>query len=332
MPVLDIMMVLVALVLLGSYITLFILNTSMTKGATEVAARKADIVAKIAGITLIVNFCITPFAYDRYFSEELIIIAVSLVLVGIGFLIKTGVGRILTGSAAGFSAMFIVIISIENLEGGAIVSIFFGLFWLMAILGNFIKTRVTPWIGFVIFLLYALGCIALIVEGPEWLWLYVVLAVPGLLAMECGWLRLTQDALARGVSEYKVNEGELCVSFKTQASAVLQKTLPMEIFLYCITCGVWELVWVYQVSKYLNEATGIEERNPAGCVWLSFLPFYRAYWAYRQALRIETLIEERGKKTEHLSIVAFVAALLCPMLSFVMLQNKIAELLQSEEE
>ncbi len=95
------------------------------------------------------------------------------------------------------------------------------------------------------------------------------------------------------------------------------------IFLSFITCGIWQLVWVYHVTKNLNKVAGVAERKPARELLLSlFLPFYYSFWLLKTGENVESYGKEQGKEFK-LDIVCLVFAFICPLVSTVLIQNKI---------
>ena len=329
MPFMNFLLLAEIIVLLVCYFGVFILNASAKKGDTERKLGKINSMMKIVGITMIVNFFLSVWVYDNYsydyysyyfyVTEELMIIAAAMVLLGVGFLLKNGFGKALRIIGLILNLILVSALSVDYLSGGYVMGIFFAFFWLMAILSEFVKGRAMSWVAFVPFVLFLLGCIAIAEEGIGPTWACAVFSLPAMIAVEHGQMKKNVNA----------GDGELCFGAMYRAPA-LERSLPMHIFLCVITCGIYELIWVYHVSKYLNDRMPWDARNPVGSAWLCLLPFYRVYWTYRQALRMESLLQEKGEWTEALAIVSFIAALLCPLLSSVLLQNKIATLLKNE--
>lgn len=95
------------------------------------------------------------------------------------------------------------------------------------------------------------------------------------------------------------------------------------IFLSFITLGIWQMVWVYNVTKNLNKVSGAAERKPARELLLSlFLPFYYSFWLLKTGENVEAYGKEQGKEFK-LDIVCLVFAFVCPLVSTVLIQNKI---------
>lgn len=95
------------------------------------------------------------------------------------------------------------------------------------------------------------------------------------------------------------------------------------LFLSVITFGIWTLVWIYHVTKNLNEVAGAETRKPAHELLLCmFLPLYYANWLYKTAEGVELYAAEQGKECK-LESLALVFAFVNPLFATVLIQSKI---------
>ena len=116
----------------------------------------------------------------------------------------------------------------------------------------------------------------------------------------------------------------ICASFLF-VPLVYTEYIPMakHIFLSLITCGIWVLVWIYQVTKALNKVEKAEERRPGWELFLCmFLPFYGLYWLLKTAENVELYGAEK-EKTIKLDMVVLAIGLICPLFATVLIQNKI---------
>jgi len=67
------------------------------------------------------------------------------------------------------------------------------------------------------------------------------------------------------------------------------------VLLLILTFGIWELIWVYSMTAYLNNAENFEKRSPKNQLLLFiFIPFYSVYWYYQSAKRVDKLAEFAG--------------------------------------
>lgn len=99
------------------------------------------------------------------------------------------------------------------------------------------------------------------------------------------------------------------------------------IFLSFITFGIWIFVWIYNVTKNLNKVEALEKRKPVNELLLCmFLPFYFAYWLYKNAEYIEFYGAEKGVTMNKISILCFILGFFCPLLSIILMQDKINQI------
>jgi nitrate reductase NapE component len=61
-----------------------------------------------------------------------------------------------------------------------------------------------------------------------------------------------------------------------------------------ISCGFYQIYWVYQISKDINGITGQERINPVYYVLSSFIPWLPFYFAYKVDQNLVEIAE-----TEH---------------------------------
>ena len=96
------------------------------------------------------------------------------------------------------------------------------------------------------------------------------------------------------------------------------------IFLSFITFGIFYMIRIARVTAYCNRDTESAIQGPGKKAWLCvILPFYVSYWAYDQARRLDRITASAGKKEEPLSIVCLVLGLCVPLVSLVLLQDRI---------
>lgn len=103
------------------------------------------------------------------------------------------------------------------------------------------------------------------------------------------------------------------------------------ILLSIVTFGIWLFVWIYYVSKNLNKASSMEQRTPKNELLLCmFLPFYAIYWLFKNAEYIEAYAKDNGKNFS-ISILCFVLGFVSPLLSTVIMQDKINQIVGKPE-
>ena len=109
-------------------------------------------------------------------------------------------------------------------------------------------------------------------------------------------------------------------------------SIPLHIFWSLFTCGVWTLVWIHHVTNNLNYVEDVEERSPmAETLLCLFLPLYYVYWLYKTGEYVEAYGAEHGK-TFKLDLLCLIFAFVCPLMSTVLIQDKINRIVDEAEE
>lgn len=98
------------------------------------------------------------------------------------------------------------------------------------------------------------------------------------------------------------------------------------ILLLLFTFGIWQYIWIYRVTKYLNNTPNVEYRNPTTKLLLCiFVPFYYIYWVYQSAKRIDSLAKEKNVQSD-ITVISLVLAIFVGIVSPIIMQNKINEI------
>lgn len=116
----------------------------------------------------------------------------------------------------------------------------------------------------------------------------------------------------------------ICVAFVLVPVVFTEyNSVAKHLFLTFITLGLWQLIWTYHVTKNLNKVSGTETRKPGLTLLLCLiLPFYYTYWLLKTGENVEAYALENGKQCK-LDILCLVFAFICPLISTVLIQNKI---------
>ena len=116
----------------------------------------------------------------------------------------------------------------------------------------------------------------------------------------------------------------ICVAFVLVPAVFTEyNSIAKHIFFTFITLGLWQLIWTYHVTKNLNKVSGVETRKPGLTLLLCLiLPFYYTYWLLKTGENVEAYAREKGKQCK-LDILCLVFAFICPLISTVLIQNKI---------
>ena len=99
------------------------------------------------------------------------------------------------------------------------------------------------------------------------------------------------------------------------------------VLLTLFTFGIYDCIWVYKTTENLN-LEGVTEihsgtRKLLLCI---FVPFYRIYWFYAQAKRLENIMKHKGMSASDFAIVTLILAIFVPIVAAsALLQVKINE-------
>ena len=98
-----------------------------------------------------------------------------------------------------------------------------------------------------------------------------------------------------------------------------------------VTLGLWYLVWVWHITRRLNNVNNMETRRPTVSLLLClFLPLYAVYWNYASAQRIDRLARQNGVESK-LDVLCLVLGLLIPFLPSIVMQDKLNRITQVSE-
>ena len=102
------------------------------------------------------------------------------------------------------------------------------------------------------------------------------------------------------------------------------------ILLLIFTFGIWQLIWVYRVTDYTNCLKGEKDRYPLGKLLLyMFVPFYKIYWNYKTAQRIDVMAKTRGVISDITSVCLGVSFII-PIIAPIIIQDKLNFIALSE--
>lgn len=102
------------------------------------------------------------------------------------------------------------------------------------------------------------------------------------------------------------------------------------VLLLLFTCGIWNYIWIYRVTKYLNITPGEEYRDPTNKLLLCiFVPFYNIYWVYQSARRIDVLARSKGVASD-IGTLSLIMALFVPIVAPIIMQSKINQVCTSD--
>ena len=100
----------------------------------------------------------------------------------------------------------------------------------------------------------------------------------------------------------------------------------IHLILFLFTCGIWSLVWIYKVTRYLNCFDNNSYREPINKLLLCmFVPFYSIYWFYVTGKRIDEINRSRNVQTDTGGLLA-ILAFLVSIAAYIVAQIKIDQL------
>ena len=107
--------------------------------------------------------------------------------------------------------------------------------------------------------------------------------------------------------------------------------LGKHILLLLFTFGIWNLIWIYKTTKYLNKTPNAEYYNPTSKLLLCmFVPFYSIYWYYRHGQRIDSLTKSKGLNGSDMATLCLILGIFIPIVACILMQDKINVLCTSK--
>lgn len=120
---------------------------------------------------------------------------------------------------------------------------------------------------------------------------------------------------------YEVPESE------ASSHSEMYVSLIKHILLTLFTFGIYDCVWVYRTTENLNlEGVNQLHSGTRKLLLCIFVPFYRIYWFYVQAKRLENLMKHKNMHTSDFAVVTLILAIFIPVVAAsTFLQTKINE-------
>ncbi len=96
------------------------------------------------------------------------------------------------------------------------------------------------------------------------------------------------------------------------------------ILLLLFTFGIWNYIWIYRTTKFLNNTPGVKYNSPTSKLLLCmFVPFYQIYWLYSQGQRIDTFSKSKRINNTDIATVCLLLGIFMPNIAFVLMQDRI---------
>ena len=103
-----------------------------------------------------------------------------------------------------------------------------------------------------------------------------------------------------------------------------------QVLLMMVTFGIWYLIWIYRMTRYLNRVSGMERRTPVNQLLLCmFVPFYMIYWIYKSSQLIDKLGAKTGVRS-NLAAPCLILSLVAGIVPHILMQGKINEIIVKE--
>ena len=94
------------------------------------------------------------------------------------------------------------------------------------------------------------------------------------------------------------------------------------VLLLIFTFGIWQYIWIYRTTRYLNCVTLEPPRNPTTKLLLCmFVPFYIIYWMYKHAKYIDILAAQKGIPSD-IGVLCLVLEFFVPIVPPILMQDK----------
>ena len=95
------------------------------------------------------------------------------------------------------------------------------------------------------------------------------------------------------------------------------------VLLLIFTLGIWQFIWIYKTTQFLNCVQDEPPRNPTTKLLLCiFVTFYTIYWVYKHARYIDSLAASKGIWSD-LSTVCLVMMFFVPIVPPLLMQDKL---------
>lgn len=98
------------------------------------------------------------------------------------------------------------------------------------------------------------------------------------------------------------------------------------VLLLIFTFGIWQLVWIYRMTGWLNNVEGEEYRDPLKKLLLClFVPFYMIYWTYKSALRIDKIAQSNGVSSD-IATLCLIISIFIGIVPPILMQDKVNQI------
>lgn len=104
--------------------------------------------------------------------------------------------------------------------------------------------------------------------------------------------------------------------------------LAKHIILLLFTFGIWQYIWIYRTTDFLNRTPNEEHRDPTNKLLLCmFIPFYYIYWTYKSAQRIDKLSISKGYQSD-ISTLCLILSIFVGIVPPILMQDKMNNIIK----
>jgi len=104
-------------------------------------------------------------------------------------------------------------------------------------------------------------------------------------------------------------------------------------FLLMFTFGIWNYIWIYRTTKFLNVSPAGKQYVPVKKLLLCmFIPFYQIFWYYKHGEKLEALLRARGIFSDNTKDLYLILGIFSPMLLCFLMQDKYNQLYLSSNQ
>lgn len=104
-------------------------------------------------------------------------------------------------------------------------------------------------------------------------------------------------------------------------------SLSKHIVLCLFTFGIWNWIWIYRTTAYLNRTPNAEQYNPTSQLLLCiFAPFYSIYWYYKHGGRIDELSRSKNLNQSDMATMCLILGIFIPIVACIIMQDRINSL------
>ena len=95
------------------------------------------------------------------------------------------------------------------------------------------------------------------------------------------------------------------------------------VVLLIFTFGIWNFIWIYKTTNFLNRVKGEAVRGATAQLLLCmFVPFYIIYWTYISAQRIDKMAAEKGVESD-ITVICLLFSIFFYILAPIFMQDKL---------